>query len=138
MRQFLGFDFFVEQNVSGMWTGYGTNSTVKLPIVTAQNLSDVYLKFESQALIYHCQADMGASWVYYRSFGVITYVNLPARKLSTEIARLDIDYSQPDTNIYDGMFDSRKAQYRINVKPFEHYSLAKLIGIYAEPNLLVH
>lgn len=138
MRHFLGFDFFVEQNDSGLWTGYGINNRVKLPSVTAQNLSDIYLEFERQVITYHCQADMGASWVYSRSVGTIIYVNLPAQKLSTEIARLSIDYGQPNTNVYDGIFDGRKAQYRINVKPFEYYSLAKLIGIYAEPNLLVH
>ncbi len=137
MKDFLGFNFFYEQTNDGQWSGYGTNSAVKLETVTQSSLDKLYLAFEGQAVIYHCQADMGASWVTLRQDPkIFVYVNLPCQKLSKEISHLSIDIDNEKTAIYEGEFDGRKAQYRINVRPFKHYALCKLIGIYTEPNLL--
>lgn len=137
MKNFLGFDFFCEQTVDGLWTGYGTNGSVKLETVTEPSLNSLYSVFERQAVVYQCQADMGASWVTLKDDSeAVVYVNLPCQALSTEVSQLAVDINQEKTAIYDGIFDNKKAQYRVNVRPFKHYALCKLIGIYTEPNLL--
>lgn len=136
MQSILGFDFFCEQTKDGQWTGYGTNGIAKLPTITAPSFIELQTEFEGQAVVYQCQADMGASWVVSLDSGGILYVNLPCQKLSTEIAQLDIDYHQPKTDIFSGRFDGKKAQYRIKIETFKHYALGKVVGIYTEPNLL--
>lgn len=136
MLNILGFNFYTEQTKDGQWTGYGTNGTVKLPTMTAPSFIELQAKFEGQAVVYQCQADMGSSWMVTLDDDEIVYVNLPCQNLSTEIAQLDIDYHQAKTDIFNGRFNGKKAQYRIKIETFKHYALGKVIGIYTEPNLL--
>lgn len=136
MHYFLGFNLYFEQTKTGQWTGYAVNEQIKIPERQYADLATAKKLVEYEILCHHCRSDMGASFIV-DSQWVMRFYNLPCDAFIEEISKADIDYSQPGTVLCNGRFDNKKAQYRINIRAFEHFSLCKILGVYTEPNLLM-
>lgn len=135
MIYFLGFTLFYEMDKSGLWVGYAFNSQTKLESKQANSLNELTKLLEYDILCYYCRSDMGASYIVDSNW-VLRFCNTPCDPFSDSINRADVNYGQNGTVLADGKYDGRKAQFRVNVKTYKHYSLCKIIGIYVEPNLL--
>ena len=135
MIYFLDFTLFYEMDKSGLWVGYAFNDQTKLGERKSNSLDELTKLLEYDILCYYCRSDMGASYVVDKGW-VLRFHNAPCDPFTDSINRAGIDYSEDGTVLAKGEYDGRKAQFRVNVKPYKHYSLCKIIGIYVEPNLL--
>ena len=135
MIYFLDFTLFYEMDKSGLWVGYAFNNQTKLESKQANSLNELTKLLEYDILCYYCRSDMGASYIVDKEW-VLRFCNAPCEQFGDSINRASIDYSQDGTVLTTNEYDGRKAQFRVNVKPYKHYSLCKIIGIYVEPNLL--
>lgn len=135
MDYFLGFTLFYESRDDGYWHGYGCNQKTKLAEQKANTLSLLVKKLRYKIVCYHCQADMGASYVVNQR-GMLTFSNLACEDFLDVINAASIDYEIANALVFEGEFGGKKAQYRINAKWFGEYALCKIIGVYVEPNLL--
>jgi hypothetical protein len=136
MDYFLGFTSFYEMRDDGNWYGYACSKNAKLAEQKSNTLLLLCNKIKYKIICHHCQSDMGASYVINQR-GIITFSNLACENFLDVINAATIDYETSSALFFDGEFDDKKAQYRINVKWFGEYALCKIIGVYVEPNLLV-
>jgi uncharacterized protein YuzB (UPF0349 family) len=136
MNNFLSFSVFIESVKDGGWQGYAANEKVKLTEFTAATLKQLEDKIRLDILKYHCAKDMGASFIYDRANGTIIYYNMPCETLAVFLNKANINYELPNAQIAYGVFDSKQAQYRIDVKHYGHFAFCKVLGIFTEPNLL--
>ena len=136
MNTILDFNTYIESIQDGGWYGFASNKQVRLPSHNANSLRQLESKLKLDILIYYCSKDMGASYIHDLTKKEIIYFNLPCESFAVMLNKANINYELSEAQIVDGVYDSRQAQYRIDVKVHGEYAVCKVLGIFTEPNLL--